>query len=259
MKLSRAWIAVLLITSVTGCHSVADSNLSPGDFDPILQVTPLVGAYQYEHGQRFDVGVAIFRTQQFDGSQPSNDPATARMAFAQNGYPVQVDTAIVNGVTLAWFPDAASSLSSIYSKEDSNAYGAPDSMTFTYLGFAGGRFTTTIGIAPSFGRITYSDTVSVALGCAFRYEHAVPEDSIEVRIQNSDPGGNIKPFGWTIPDTGGFIIQPHQLSYIPNGSINQYTVDIYRVHWEALTSPNVKRIGIYSWQGTANLGFNVKP
>ena len=183
------------------------------------------------------------------------------MAFASNGNPLQVSEAIVNGISLSWVSDASSQFGppyNIYHKIDSAAYGASDSMTFSYQGFGGESFASTVGIAPSFGKIIFPDTTSAALGCYFRYEHPVPGDSIEVTILYHGPPDDTFPtIQWTIPDTGGFTIKPHQLLYISNGLIS-YTMAIYRYHWEEVTSTNGKRIGIYSEQD-AILALLVKP
>ena len=259
MKRPIWWISVFFVAGMAGCSSSSQPNSAPGNFDPVAQVTPLTGAFQYEDGQKFVVGVALFRSQNPDGTQPEDDVTTARMAFATNGYPAQVNAAIINGVTLQWFPDAASSQSNMYAKDDSNEYGSPDSMTFTYQSFDGESFTSTVDIAPSFEKIISPDTASAGLGCSIKYGYSVPGDSIMIKITSNDPSGSIPSFGWSCPDTGGFNIQPHQLTYLSNGVLNSYSVEISRFHWGVITSPKGNHIGIYSSQDVDNLGFFVKP
>ena len=238
---STSWLLALSLACFVGCtNSSAPVVTPPGDFDPVLQVCQ-GDVYPFEHGQKFDVGIAFFRSQWLDGTEPYNDHPVGRMAFAQNGYPIQVGGTTINGVPLTWLPDAASSLSNMYSTGDSNAYGTSDSMTFTYRGFEGESFTSTVEIAPSFGIISSPDTISASQGCVFRYEHPRFGDSIVVSVNAYNSGLYI-----TVPDTGAIVIAPHQLQY--DSSVAQYGYRVYfhRSHWAVRTTPSGKRIGIYS-------------
>jgi hypothetical protein len=248
-------IGALCLTSIAGCQSSSAPNTAPGNFDPVATI----GASRYENDQKFDVGIGFFRCQDQDG-MPSLFPGSdIEMAFSSNGNPAQVSSAIVNRVPLPWISPGSQSgyQENIYHKIDSLAYGNPDSMSFSYQDFAGESFTSTADIAPSFGKITFPDTCSAAFGCNFSYEHPVPGDSIKVVISFQGPPDVIPSILWTIPDTGGFTILPHQLSSVPYAPLN-YTVAIYRYHWSTVTSPNGKRIGIYSEQD-AIFDFFVNP
>ncbi len=261
MKRSILWIAVFFVAGAAGCHSSTAPNLAPGLFDPMIAVAPNDGIdlSKYENGRQFDVGIAFFRDQDSDGSQPKpfwSLPYGA-MAFQVNGYPVEVGNANINGDELSWMGDSGEGgYPGIY-KNDSVAIGADDSMTFSYQNFEGESFASTASIAPNFGRITLPDTISAALGCTIRYQHSVPGDSIVV---SAGDFLGIHGFGWTNPDTAGFTIRPNQLiANIPNVVTNSYNLYIYRTHWDVVISPKGKHIGIFSKQQIMPLGFFVKP
>jgi hypothetical protein len=137
----------------------------------------------------------------------------------------------------------------MYDIDNSDAYGAADSMTFTYNGFAGESFTSTVDIAPSFGNISGPDTISASKGCTFKYDHFVPGDTITVS------GYGVS---FTTPDTGTITFRPNQLIY--DSYVAQYGYQIYWscAHWTTRMSPSGKRIGIYSSQEISLL-YPAKP
>ena len=243
----RSSLFVAFIACFVGCQTGADPPPEPGSFDPVAKVLPLLRppgeAALLEHGEQFDIGVALFRTQWLDGSQDSDIHPSARMAFAINGHPAQVGSARINGLALSWNPNGASSSSNTYSRDDSSMYGLDNSMTVTYTGFDGDSYSTIASIAPSFGAIVTPDTISASQGCRFSYGHSIPGDSIFVSVNAGDTG-----FVFTTPDTGAIVFRPHQLPFNSRVASDGYIIYFHRFHWSVLTSPKGKRVGVYSDQ-----------
>jgi hypothetical protein len=252
-------ISIFFEVGITGCHSSTAPNTGPGSFNPLIAVAPDDDVDRYERGQKYDVGIAFFRGQDSDGTQPKfwwTLPYGA-MAFQVNGYAFEAGSANINGNELIWQGNSGEwGLPGDY-ENDSVAIGDDDSVTFGYQNFEGESFSSKAAVAPSFGTIIVPDTISASLGWTFRYEHSVPGDSIYVSAQ--DVLG-IHGFGWANPDTGGFTIRPNQLiANIPNLAINSYSLYIYRTHWNVITSPKGKQIAVFSSQRIMPQGFWVKP
>ena len=247
MKQSQLRVLVFLLVGVSACRIMVTPSVAPGDFDPVAQVNPHGSPGRYDHDQKFDVGVALYRTQTFAGSTPDqNYQPEARMAFQIRNQASQVDTASVNGAILPWISATENSGAwNTYTLHDPSTWGSVDSMTFTYRGFDSASFASTVEIAPSFGKIVHPDTLSAAQGCVFTYDNPVQGDSILVVVWT---GSSTLTF--SAQDNGMIVFAPHQLPYDATIAANGYEIGLSRFHWCVRTSSAGKRIGIYSEQRT---------
>lgn len=261
MKRAVLILSIISIAGMAGCsQSVTPSQLIYGAFfvqDPLARAAGR--DLPEEANQRFDVGVALQRAEWFDGTPiADHDYPEGAMAFEEDSEATQVTSARINGIALPWYApnDTATYWCDLYRTSDSILNISGDSMTFSYQGFRGESYSATVGVAPSFGTFTYGDTISASQGFDFHYPNSVPGDTIQVFFYGVDTGTVSK--SWSVPDTGGFIIPPHLLSYYPHG-YNQYSIQISRTRLQVLTSPQGTRIGIYSRSGTGSILFYTKP
>lgn len=215
--------------------------------DTLGPVNSGVSIDSLENGQKFDAAVALFRAQDTNGLAYSNEMPIARIAFELNNAPTQVSSASANNISLPWL-----SSDFFYGKSDPNVFGMQDSMTFSYVDFNGETYTDTLGVAPSFGTITFPDSISLSKGCVISYQHSVPNDSIGISV-NFSYGSNF----FTIrPDTGSIVFAPNELR---ESSYHEFTISFCRWNWSTRTSPSGKKIGIYSSMETEPVYIPSKP
>ncbi len=255
MKRPIGWISVFFVAGMAGCsNTVQNTTQFGGDTDP---VGTAIGNPSVEpaEGHTCDIGIALRRRCWLDGTRDPDDSHSACMAFENNGSIAQVQSAIINGVALPWI-DSSGSVFSIYTyaKSDTLVYGNSDSALFSYSGFAGDSFTSSADVAPSFGQLTFPDSISASTGCTVKYGDYIPGDSITIEVSTDH---NI--VSQTFPDTGAIVIGPNILPYDSAARQYGYVFSWSRTNWTIQTSSKGNRIGIWSIMDTGPWGVPAKP
>jgi hypothetical protein len=205
------------------------------------------------NGVGLDAAIGYHWSQNWSGDSVSNGFAIA--GFQHQYHPTKPNSFFLEGVSLPWNDGSTTDFN--HSETFLSRYLAlpiRDSITFDYQGFDGENFSAAMTSTGSLGQLTAPDPVIASKGFQISWKHIMSTDTVTVRITYEDSTlTNIFDTVARFRDVGHFDVPPIKIDRAGGYA----TYDVTRDHVSLITSPNGKKIAVFSEVGIEAYGSSL--